>query len=39
MKLIINGIVKNFQSLKDGKSKIKLTRLDLRGNKPIKLFS
>lgn len=39
MRLIINGIVKNFQSLKNGKSKIKLTHLDLRGEKPIKLFA
>ena len=37
MKLIINGITKYFQNIKDKKTKVKLTNLDLKGEKPIKL--
>ncbi|WP_323669132.1 hypothetical protein [Aliarcobacter butzleri] len=37
MKLIINGIAKHFQDIKDKKTKVKLTHLDLKGEKPIKL--
>lgn len=39
MKLIINGITKQFQNIKDKKTKVKLTNLDLKGEKPIKLFA
>lgn len=38
MKLIINGFIKQFQNIKDKKTKIKLNHLDLRGAKEIKLF-
>jgi len=37
MKLIINGIAKQFQNIKDKKTKVKLNHLDLKGEKPIKL--
>lgn len=37
MKLIINGSIKQFQNIKEKKTKVKLNHLDLKGEKPIKL--
>ncbi|WP_418186757.1 hypothetical protein [Aliarcobacter lanthieri] len=37
MKLIINGFIKQFEKIRDKNKKIKLTHLDLKGEKPIKL--
>lgn len=39
MKLILNGFAKQFQNIKDKKSKIKLNHLNLKGEKEIKLFA